>query len=121
MHSDHNCLDSIHLCTKGTPKLTRHPMHKCHICAEINPTKKMNKQIPDVPITGFGERFQMDFGFMSTKSENIVIRSHDGYNCYLLVIEYYTRYIWVFLTKNKKPPIKTVAQFLCTYGNQEGV
>ena len=46
MHSGHNCLDSIHLCTKGTPKLTRHPMHKCHICAEMNPTKKINKQIP---------------------------------------------------------------------------
>ena len=58
---------------------------------------------------------------MSTKSDNTVIRSHDGYNCYLLVIVYNTRYIWVFLTKNKNPPIKTVAQFLRTHGNQEGV
>ena len=121
MHSGHTCLDSIHLCTNGTPKLSRHPMHKCHICAEMNPTKKLNKQMHEAPITRFGERFQMDFGFMSIKTDNTVVRSHDGYNCYLLVIEYYTRYLWIFLTKNKNPPIQTVTQFLRTYGNQDGV
>ena len=93
MHSGHNCLDSIHQCASGVPKLSRHPLHKCHICTEMNPSKTSNKQISEAPIKRFGERFQMDFGFMSTKQDNIVIRSHDGYNCYLLVIDYYTRYL----------------------------
>ena len=121
MHSGHNCLDYIHQCATGVPKLSRHPFHKCHICNEMNPSKTSNKQVYEAPITRFGERFQMDFGFMSTRQDKNVIRSHDGYNCYLLVIDYFTRYLWVFLTKNKSPPVKTVTQFLRTYGNQDGV
>ena len=80
MHSGHTCMDSIHLCTNGTPKLARHPMQTCHICAEMNPTKQLNKHTHDAPISRFGERFQLDFGFMSTTTENTVIRSNNGYN-----------------------------------------
>ena len=87
----------------------------------MNPKKKLNRHTLDVPIHRFAERFQMDFGFMSSKIDNKIVRSHDGYNCYLLIVDYFTRYLWVFLTKNKSPPIKTVKQFLRTYGNKDGI
>ena len=56
-------------------------------------------------IQRFGDHFQMDFGFMKGKQDNISLRSHDGYNSYLLIIDYYTRYLWIFLSKNKQPPL----------------
>ena len=121
MHSGHKCLDSLHLCTTGTPKLTRHRLQNCHICNEMNPIKTSNKVIHDAPISRFGDRFQMDFDFMSTKRDRTILRSHDGYSCYLLIVDYFTRYLWVFLSKNKMPLLKTVAQFLRTYGNTDNV
>ena len=93
----------------------------CHICQQMNPQKPLNKTVIEAPVQRFADRFQMDFGFMSTKTDNRIIRLHDGYNCYLLIVNYFTQYLWVFLTKNKTPPIKTVSQFLRTYGNNNGV
>ena len=75
----------------------------------------------DHHVLRFGDKFQMDFGFMAGKLDNKIIRSHEGYNCYLLIIDYHTRYIWVFLSRNKTPPIRTISQFLRTYGNTDGV
>ena len=48
------------------------------------------------------------------------ISFHEGYKCYLLVINYYTRYLWFFLSKNKSPLILILTTFLQTYGNKEG-
>ena len=73
-------------------------------------------------ITAFGQRFQMDFGFMKGKHGNDNNnRPHDGYNLYLLIVDYHTRYLWVFLTRNKAPPLKVVTQFLSTYGTKDGI
>ena len=121
MHPGHTCLDYIHKCAKGIPQLSRHRLHNCRICQEMNPQKSLNKKVIEAPIKRFGDRLQMDFGFMSAKTDNRIIRSHDGYNCYLLIVDYFTRFIWVFLTKNKAPPLKTVGHFLRTYGNKDGV
>ena len=62
-----------------------------------------------------GQHFHMDFGFVrgskySVKQENApTITSVDGYNSYLIIVDRVTRYVWVFLTTSKSPPI-TIAQ-----------
>ena len=108
MHPGHNVMGSVDKCTAGIPRLHRHPMHKCRICHEMNITKTSSKQASTKPISRFAEQFQMDFGFMSAKDGKELIKSHDGYNCYLLIVDLFTRYLWIFLSKNKHPPLKTV-------------
>ena len=87
----------------------------------MNITKTPSKAKPTTPITKFAEQFQMDFGFMSSREGKELIKSHDGYNCYLLLVDLFTRYLWIFLSKNKHPPLRTIKQFLRTYGLQNGV
>ena len=120
MHPGATCMSNIDKCTAGVPPLSRHPMHNCKICHEMNISKNSSKAPSKTKITKFGEHFQMDFGFMSAKVNKQIINSHDGYKCYLLIIDLYTRYLWVFLSKNKHPPIRVMKQFLRTYGNKEG-
>ena len=121
LHPGHTAMDQIDKCTTGIPHLHRHPMHKCSICHEMNITKTSSKSKPKTPTTKFAEQFQMDFGFMSAREGKELIRSHDGYNCYLLIVDLFTRYLWIFLSKNKHPPLQTVKQFLRTYGLKKGV
>ena len=120
MHPGETCMSHMDKCTAGVPHLSRHPMHNCRICDEMNVTKKSSRANPPTKITKFGEQFQMDFGFMSAKVNNQLITSHDGYKCYLLIVDIFTMYLWVFLSKNKYHPIKVTIQFLRTYGNKEG-
>ena len=62
-----------------------------------------------------GQHFHMDFGFVrgstyNVKQENeLTLTSIDGYNSYLIIVDTVTRYIWLFLTASKSPPI-TIAQ-----------
>ncbi len=69
-----------------------------------------------------GERFHMDMGFVrGTKysikdADGSMITSLDGYNSYLLIIDRATRYIWIFLTKNKTPQVKVIKNFLQIHG-----
>lgn len=71
-----------------------------------------------------GQCFQMDFGFVRSKNwvmkteEGKTITSIDGFNSYLLVIDRATRYLWVYLTKSKAPPIAAVNKLLQFYGPQ---
>ena len=122
LHAGHTSMDTLYKCAHGVPQFKRHDFHSCKICHEMNITKSSNKNANNAPvITAFGQRFQMDFGFMKGKlGNNTNIRSHDGYNSYLLIVDYHTRYLWVFLTKNKSPPLKVVTQFLSTYGTKDG-
>ena len=70
-----------------------------------------------------GQCFHVDFGFMKgtgycTKDEEgRTITSIDGYRSYFLIIDRKTRYIWVFLTKTKKPPVQILQQFLKEHGH----
>ena len=122
LHAGHRSMDYLHKCTHGVPSLRRHDFHSCKICHEMNITKTTNKQCSFPSVNAFGQRFQLDFGFMKAQhGDKTNIRSHEGFNSYLLIVDYYTRYIWVFLTKNKTPPLRIVTQFLNTYGNKNGV
>jgi transposase InsO family protein len=75
-----------------------------------------------------GTSFHMDIGFIrgpknlkevinngATPKETI-IASHDGYTCYLLIIDSATRYVWTFLLKERSPPISLLKQFLTKHG-----
>lgn len=70
---------------------------------------------PEIAASSAGQHFHMDFGFVRgskyvVKSENNPsITSIDGYNSYLIIVDRVTRYIWIFLTISKAPPI-TIAQ-----------
>ena len=37
-----------------------------------------------------------------------------------MIVDYFTRYIWTFLSKNKHPPINVLNKFLRTYGRKSG-
>jgi len=75
-------------------------------------------------------RFYMDFGFLrasspemmrnATKGGDRVVYSHDGYTSYLLIVDEASRYIWVFLTSSKSPPINIINEFLTTHGLADG-
>ena len=106
---------SVSLKHKG--KHTRTRKHKTpHIIDNENPPDEIDDIfIPDaLP----GQHFHMDFGFVRGSTYTIkqedgpTITSKDGYNSYLLIIDRATRYMWVFLTTSKHPPISIAQRVL---------
>ena len=75
------------------------------------PTSSTPKILP-------GQHFSMDFGFVRGSAYNMktedgtTVTSIYGMNSYLSIIDRATRYMWVFPTKSKKPPIETVTKIL---------
>jgi hypothetical protein len=76
-----------------------------------------------------GNILYMDFGFMCAstsdyprphKSKDRVIQSYDGFTLYILVVDEATRYVWVFLTASKDPPLDIVSEFLHHHGHKTG-
>ena len=74
-------------------------------------------------------RFYMDFGFMHAstldyarqdKSKDCVVSSYDGFTSYLLVVDEASRFVWVFLTATKSPPIDIIKEFLIQHGHEDG-
>jgi hypothetical protein len=55
-----------------------------------------------------------------SKATDRVIASWDGYSSYLLVVDEASRYIWVFLTKSKEPPLDIIDTFLEHCGHELG-
>jgi hypothetical protein len=81
-----------------------------------------------------GTSFHMDLGFIrgpknlqevlhdGATPQETIIKSHDGFSSYLLIIDAAAKYIWVFLLKSKDPPIALVDQFLNKHGTaQKGI
>ena len=71
--------------------------------------------------------YQIDFGFVrnssspATSSDNKLTTCWNGYNCYLLITDYATRYSWVFLTASKEPPTVIMEEFLTKFGVPNGI
>jgi hypothetical protein len=75
-----------------------------------------------------GTSFHMDLGFIRGPSNleevvqkgatpgKTIIKSRDGYEAYLLIVDAATRFIWTFLLKGKHPPLATITQFLEKHG-----
>ncbi len=75
------------------------------------------------------QHFYMDFGFMQAldsdyskqdKLKDPVVYLYDGFLSYLLIVDKTTRYIWVFLTSCKDPPLDIIAEFLQQHGHKDG-
>jgi hypothetical protein len=101
------------------------------LCLQCNPRKRDINQPTNLPASAItsqidhsyrpdcekGQFFHMDFGFMrgssfsEKDSDGKIITSMDGYNAYLLIIDRYSRYTWVFLTKGKHPPLDILKMF----------
>jgi hypothetical protein len=64
----------------------------------------------------------MDMGFVrgsqfrQKHEDGHLVTSLDGYNSYLLLIDRATRYLWVFLSRYKVPPLDVIKAFLNTHG-----
>jgi hypothetical protein len=82
--------------------------------------------MPRKTIRSIGEMFYMDFGFVrgtgfaNKDKTGKLVTSIDGYRAYLLIIEGYSRYVWILLTKTKHPPISYLTTFLELHGKKEG-
>eukprot|EP00804_Cyclotella_cryptica_P017245 CCRYP_016804-RA/>CCRYP_016804-RA protein AED:0.21 eAED:0.21 QI:0/0/0/1/1/1/3/0/813 len=73
--------------------------------------------------------FFMDFGFLRSstfdysqpdRTRDRVVESFDGYNSYLLIVDEFTKYIWVFLCISKDPPIDLINMHLDQFGSAAG-
>ena len=69
------------------------------------------------------QRLQMDFGFVLVKQNehNKLLRSRQGFGSYLLIVDEFTRYMWVFPTKSKSPPHDIIDKFLTQYKRSSGM
>jgi hypothetical protein len=71
----------------------------------------------------------MDFGFMRasvndytqlSKMTDCIVQSYDGYSSYLVIVDAATRFIWVFLTTSKEPPLDIVNAFMQRFALWDG-
>jgi hypothetical protein len=92
-------------------------------------TRKQAAQRLALRTTERKRRFYMDYGFMRAstsdysrpqKSRARVVRSYDGFTSYLLIIDEASRYVWVFLTATKEPPLDIISEFLRHHGHDDG-
>ncbi len=107
----------------GIPNLPdAYPLFCCPFCDKAKLRKnhggKKSTKEAFVP----GTAFHMDLGFIrgpknlqdvlqdGAVPKETVLKSHDGFSSYLLIIDAATRYIWVFLLKSKDPPIAIIDQ-----------
>ena len=132
---------------KGVPKLKGNAFYQCASCASgklctkrtypnAEKKKTATKQTPmdneeAIPPGEPGQHYHMDFGFvrghdesfnlnqqLKKKKKGKIVQSIDGYNCYLIIVDRVTRYTWIFLSKNKQPPIETVRQLLTKFKSE---
>jgi len=60
-----------------------------------------------------------DFSCPNKKSDRAV-NLYDGSSLYLLIVDEATRFIWVFLTKSKAPPLDILDAFFARFGHEHG-
>jgi len=54
------------------------------------------------------------------KKSDRVVTLYDGFSSYLLIVDEATRFIWVFLTKSKAPPLDILDAFFARFGHEHG-
>ena len=90
-------------------------MKKNHVGKVKKYMNEAKEQIIDGQV---GQHLHMDFGFVrgsdwkKKDNDGKLVTSIDNYRSYLLIIDRASRYIWIFLTKTKHPPISQVQHFL---------
>lgn len=123
-----NVMRQLHKCADGVPNLgqQKHQFHKCETCMRAE-VKAAPKQKSITTTTNMrGQQFHMDYGFVrgsdykDANEKGGIVISRDGYNSYLIIVDAFTRYTWVYLTADKQPPLSIVSSFLDRYGLKEG-
>ena len=125
-HPSQHTLRETQKVVHGIPVLpSTPPIFKCPFCEDAKTTHRHGG--PNNPHECFipGTAYHMDLGFINwtqpqkrgdntTKQQQN--KSYDGYIAYLLIIDAASRYTWIFLLKNKQPPIDIINKFLNKYG-----
>jgi hypothetical protein len=140
-HAGASTLEMLHKHCKGIPKpLKGNAFYRCASCmsgklstkrsiGKKKRSKSTNVNNNDTVITDLiddvylpnaepGQHFHMDFGFVRGTEFNYktetgkTITSIDGKNSYLAIIDRSSRYIWIFLTDSKKPPVQAAKMIL---------
>lgn len=100
------CDKSYHITSKPSKKPTNVPLHKVSVSQHLEEEDDFY-----LPQALPGQHFHFDFGSMRTKDyqyedvEGKTQTSVDGKNAYLLVVDRSTRYMWVYVTSSKQPPL----------------
>lgn len=82
------------------------------------PTKNQNDIPSSFDNVNPGQHLHMDYGFVcgsdwsAKTNDGKLVTSIDKYRAHLLVIDKSTRYIWIYLTRNKTPPLTQVSGLL---------
>ena len=111
-------------------KMTKQPYHrdkhrKPKSRVEVLTNKDHSQTpIPDdivMPNALPGQHFHMDFGFVKgvnysrKDKEGKTVTSIDGKNSYLLIVDRATRFIWVYLSASKQPPLQFIRDILTKF------
>ena len=119
-HPGHKIMEKISKHVIGVPKLKANKFYSCSSCnsakfrkQHIGPKKRSTPKVPSLDSTfEVGQHLHADFGFVRgkdwsrrTENDNKLVTSMDNYRGYCLVIDRKSRYVWIFLSKTKHPPI----------------
>ena len=129
-HPGETVTSAISNTAEGVPNLSqgRNAFYKCDACmrAKVQRTSKFNNSVlRDSPVMEPGQMFHMDFGFVRGSDFHMkdvdgrIITSRDGYNSYLIIVDKFSSYTWIMLSKTKDPPIEFVKSFLKTHKNKQ--
>ncbi len=140
-HSGQKTMEILHNHADGVPKLKGNAFYRCPSCmsgklATKQPigvkSKKHQRPVeptdrpPDeddkdemyLPEAQPGQHLHMDFGFVRGSDFNDktnsgqTVTSIDGKRAYLAIIDRSSRYMWVFITSSKQPPLKEAKMIL---------
>lgn len=112
-HAGQTVMQNLHKCVDGVINLgqQRHQFHKCDTCMRTKMKAAPKRKHVDTIITKRGQQSHMDYGFVrgsdfkEVNEKGSIVTSRDGYNSYLIIVDAYTRYTWVYLTSDKQPPL----------------
>ena len=143
-HSGNSILRDLHKHAVGVPKLKGNAFYRCNSCMSGKLcTKRPYKGKPKTTTTETpihedtlkgqpGQHYHIDFGFVrgteasynttieKEKSQRgKIVTSLDGSTCYVIIVDRITQYTWIFLAKNKKPPVQTIKQILDKFKSED--
>ena len=132
-HPGKKATEKMHANVNGVPHLRPNQFHCCTSCMigkfkkthigkkrHIQQKPPTSASIPE-PTLGIGENLHMDYGFVRgsdwSKEDNDgkLVTSVDNFRSYLIVVDRASRYIWVYLTKTKHPPVEQVQGLLSKF------
>ena len=128
-HPGHKIMQYMHQCTQGLPDMSQSKpqFYHCKSCDHGKITKKDRRKQTNTKIFSRGQRFHMDFGFVRAhdndtnhKNKHNFTTSIDGFNSYLIIVDAFSRFTWIFLTSSKEPPLDILKDFLQDHGLQRG-